>query len=80
MTVVEAGGEGGGLSKVATQFHYDYAAINGRDLLQERKRMVATTVVNEYQLEGLMRGLHDDLQAVVKLGYVLLFVVKRNDD
>src|SRR5580692_605739 len=41
---------------------------------------VAGAVVDEDELESLAADLHDGLQAVVEVGYVLLLIVQGNDD
>ena len=78
--VIESGGQSGGLSEVAAQLDHDDPAVDRGDLLQQRKRIVAAAIVDENQLEGLSGGFHDHPQAVVQLGYVLFFVMKRYDD
>ena len=78
--MVEAGGQGGGLPEVAAQLHHHDAAVHGGNLLQQRERVVAASIVYKDQFERLARGLHDHLQAVVELGDVLFLVVKRYDD
>ena len=42
--------------------------------------MVHAAIVNKDQFEGLLRGLHDDAQAVIEFGNILFFVVKRDNN
>ena len=42
--------------------------------------MVARAIIDQHNLEGLARGLHYRLQAVVEIGDILLLIVQRNDD
>jgi hypothetical protein len=42
--------------------------------------MVLAAIVHKHQFKRLLGVLHHGLQAVIELGYVLLFVVKRDDD
>ncbi len=78
--VIEARGQRRGLSEVAAQLHHDNPAIDGGNLLQQPKGVVLAAVVDEHQLERLTRSFHYDLQTIVKLGDILLFIMKRDDD
>ena len=78
--MVKSGGQCGRLSEIAAQLDYDHPAVHRGDLLQQRERIIAAAVVHENQLEGFSGSFHDHPQAVVQLGYVLFFVVKRYDD
>ena len=78
--VIEARGQRGGLAEVAAQLDHHHAAVDRGNLLQHPEGVVAAAVVDEDQLERLAGGFHDHLQAVVELGDVLFFVVKRYDD
>src|SRR5262249_42214669 len=78
--VIKSGSERRGLTEVTAQLDDDHAAIDCGDLLQQRERVVATAVVDKHQLKRLAGSLHDDLQAIVKLGDVLFFVMERNND
>ena len=78
--VVEAGGEGRGLTEVAAELDDEDAAVYGGDLFEKAIGAVAGAIVDEDQLEGFADLLHDGLEAVVESGDVLLFVMERNDD
>jgi hypothetical protein len=78
--VIEAGGEGGGLTEVSTELDDEDAAIDSGDLFKEAIGSVAGPIVDKDQLEGLADLLHDGLEAVVEGGDVFLFVMERNDD
>ena len=80
LAVVEAGGQSGGLAKVASQLYDHDTAVDGGYLLQKREGVVVAAVLDEHQLERLLRGFHYRLQPVVEFGDVLFFVVERNND
>ena len=79
-SMIETGRQRGGLPEVAAQFdHYD-APVHRGNLLQHPEGIVVAAVVHEDQLERLVGGFHNHLEAVIELGYVLFFVVEGYDD
>ena len=78
--VVETCGQSGGLAEVPAKFNDCDPAVDCGDFAQHRKGVVARTIVDENDLEGLTCGLHDDLQAIVEIGDVFLLVMQRYDD
>ena len=78
--VIEPGGEGRGLTEVATELDDEDAAVDGGDLFEEAIGSVAGTIVDKDQFEGLADLFHDGLEAIVESCDVLLFVMERNDD
>ncbi len=78
--VIEAGGEGGGLTEVAAQLDDEDARVDRGDLFEQAIGAVARTIVDEDQFEGFADLLHYGLEAVVEGGDVFFFVVERNDD
>src|SRR5215472_8988212 len=80
LTVIEAGGEGGGLAEIPAQLHHNHSTVDGGNLLEEREGMILAAIVDENQLEGLPCGFHDDLEPVVQFGNILFFVVKRDNN
>ena len=78
--MVETGCEAGGLTKVTSQADYRDAAVYGGDFAEQVERAIGRAVVYQYQLEGFPVGLHYCFEAVVEVGYVLLFVMQGDDD
>jgi len=77
LTVVEAGGEGGGLAEIPAQLHHNHSAVDSGNLLEEQEGVVLAAIVDENQFEGLACGFHDDFEPVVQFSNILFFVVKR---
>ena len=80
LRVVEAGGEGRGLSEIAAQLDDEDAAVYGSDLFQQFVTAIGRSVVDEHQLEAVSHWFHDGLEAVVHGGNVFFFVVEGDDN
>ena len=78
--VIEAGRKRGRLPKIAAQFDHQHAAVDRGNLFQQFVSAVAGAVIDKHQLKAVAHLLHYLLQARIKNGDVLLFIVKRNDD
>ena len=78
--VVEAGGQGRSLAKVAAQFDDRDPAIHSSNFAQQLESSVARPVIDENDLETLTARLHHRLQAVVEVHDILLLIMERDDD
>src|ERR1700678_2517111 len=73
--VIKSSGKPCGLSEVAAQFHHRNAAVHGCDFAQHGEGVIARSIVHEHDFEALASRLHYHLQAVIKIGDILVLVV-----
>jgi len=78
--VIESRSEGRSLAKVSAQLDYRNPTVNGRDLAEQMEGEIRTAIVNEDEFEAFGMGFHHPFQAVIENGYVLLFVMKGDND
>src|SRR5882762_7564146 len=78
--VVKTGGQPRRLAKVPAQLHNGHTAVDRGDFTQQLKRAIDRAVVHQHDLEALAVSLHHDLQAVVEVSDVFLFVMQGYHD
>jgi len=78
--VIEAGGQGGSLAKVAPQLNHGYATVHGGDFAQQREGAITRAVVHQNDFEALAVHFHDRLETIIEVGNVFLLVVQRDND
>jgi hypothetical protein len=78
--VVETGGETSRLTEVAAQLYNRNTAVDGSDFAKHAKGVILGTVVNQHNFKTLTCRFHDDLEAVVQIGNILLLVMERDHD
>ncbi len=78
--MIEAGGESGGLPKVAAQADDRDAAIDRGNFTQHVEGTVAGAVIDKDDFKAGAMGLHDGLEAIVQIGDILLLIVQGHND
>jgi hypothetical protein len=76
--MVEPGGETGGLTEIPAELYDGDTAVDGGDFTEKLEGTIGGAIVNEDNLKAVAVGLHNVLEAVVKVGDILLLVMQRD--